>query len=208
MSGKPGASFLARIDHLEETLIALLLGIMTLVTFANVVARYVFNDNVLWALEVTVFLFAWMVLLGASYAVKKSIHIGVDVMVNALPRTAQRVLTIIAASACVAFSALLLKAGWDYWYPFVTEQAFLETNDVPMPEFLQFLSGWMNEGERYEKLPRFIPYFVMPLAMTLLLVRYLQVLWKVVTGQLDRIIASHEAEDLMEDATAVDQKTD
>ena len=38
------------IDKLEETVIAAILGIMTLVTFANVVARYVFNSNLLWAL--------------------------------------------------------------------------------------------------------------------------------------------------------------
>ena len=49
---------------------------MTLVTFANVVARYVFNDNILWALETTVFLFAWLVLLGACYGVKTSLHLG------------------------------------------------------------------------------------------------------------------------------------
>ena len=48
---------------------------MTLITFANVVARYVFNSNILWALEGTVFLFAWLVLLGASYAVKIGAHI-------------------------------------------------------------------------------------------------------------------------------------
>ncbi len=43
---------------------------MTLITFANVIARFGFNSNILWALEATVFLFAWLVLLGASYAVK------------------------------------------------------------------------------------------------------------------------------------------
>ena len=57
------------INAVEETLIAAILGAMTLVTFANVVARYVFNSNILWALEVTSFLFAWLVLLGASYCV-------------------------------------------------------------------------------------------------------------------------------------------
>ena len=49
-----------------------------MITFANVIARYAFNANILWALELTVFLFAWLVLLGASYAVKKGAHLGVD----------------------------------------------------------------------------------------------------------------------------------
>jgi C4-dicarboxylate transporter DctQ subunit len=66
------------IDQIEETVIAVLLGLMTLITFANVVARYLFNSNILWALELTVYLFGWLVLLGASYAVKKNAHLGVD----------------------------------------------------------------------------------------------------------------------------------
>ena len=32
------------VNQIEETLIAVLLGLMTLITFANVIARYVFND--------------------------------------------------------------------------------------------------------------------------------------------------------------------
>ena len=72
------------VDRIEETLIALLLGLMTAVTFANVIARFVFNSNILWALELTVFTFGWLVLLGASYAVKKHAHLGVDAILNML----------------------------------------------------------------------------------------------------------------------------
>ena len=45
MHPQPGQNW---VDHIEETLIALLLGLMTLVTFANVVARYGFNSNILF----------------------------------------------------------------------------------------------------------------------------------------------------------------
>ena len=194
---REGTSRLASaIDAIEETVIALLLAAMTLITFANVIARYVFNDNILWALEVTVFMFAWLVLLGASYAVKKQVHIGVDVVTSHVGPGARRVLAILAVLACLAFSLLLLKGSWDYWYPFVTKRAFLETDDVPMPEFLQFLSDALNEGERYERMPRFIPYFVLPLSMALLTFRYLQLTWQVLTGKVDTVIASHEPEEV------------
>lgn len=46
------------VDQIEEKLIAVILGLMTALTFANVVARYAFDSNILWALEMTVFLFA------------------------------------------------------------------------------------------------------------------------------------------------------
>ena len=182
-------------DKLEENLIALFMGLMTLVTFANVIARYVFNSNILWALEVTVFLFAWLVLIGVSYGVKKSIHLGVDVVLNIVSPTARRAMTIVAVLACLLFSILLLKGSWDYWSPFIGKRAFLETEDVPMPDILQFLSVWLNDGERYEKLPRFIPYFALPLGMTLLTIRYLQLTFKVFRGEVDLLIASHEVSD-------------
>lgn len=189
----PGQGF---IDHLEETLIAILLGLMTLVTFANVVARYVFNDNLLWALETTVFLFAWLVLIGVSYCVKKNLHLGVDVFVNMMPHSARKPITLLAVACCLAFSILLLIGSWQYWYPFVTSRVWLETDDVPMPFFLTFLEDLLNDGEPYEKMPRFIPYAALPIGMTLLVYRFLQVGWRVWKDEIDLIIASHEAEDM------------
>ncbi|CDT78371.1 TRAP transporter small permease [Vibrio coralliirubri] len=202
-------------DVIEESLIAFFLGAMTLLTFANVVFRYAFNDNILWALELTVFMFAWMVLVGASYGVKKHFHIGVDVIINLAPEKLRKVYALIAVTSCLAFSILLLIGSWNYWYPFATDRAWYETDDIPMPEMLQFLADWLNEGERYEKLPRFIPYMALPIGMAMLTFRFTQVAYQVVTGKLDRMIAGHEAEEELdalkadvlagsdEDATAV-----
>ncbi|PAW10730.1 MULTISPECIES: TRAP transporter small permease [Vibrio harveyi group] len=185
-------------DALEETLIAFFLGAMTLLTFANVIFRYVFNDNILWALELTVFMFAWMVLVGASYGVKKHFHIGVDVIINMVSEPKRKILALLTAVCCLAFSVLLLIGSWNYWYPFATERAWYETDDIPMPEMFQFLADWLNEGERYEKLPRFIPYFALPLGMALLTFRFVQITWQIATGKLDRLIAGHEAEEELE----------
>lgn len=182
------------LDQIEETSIAACLGLMTLVTFANVVARYLFNTNILWALEVTLYLFAWLVLMGVSYGVKKHVHIGVDVVINLMPPLGRKIAALLSITACLAFSIMLLIGSWDYWYPFATERAWLETEDIPLPELFQFLSTLFNDGERYENVPRFIPYLALPLGMALLTLRFLQSGWKVITGQQDTIIASHEAE--------------
>ena len=187
-------------DRIEETLIALFLGLMTVITFANVVARYVFNDNILWALEATVFLFAWLVLIGASYAVKRSLHLGIDLVINALGPVARRALGLVAVAACLAFSVLLLIGSWEYWYPFATKRAFLEVNDVPMPQFLQFLADWFNEGEAYEKMPRFIPYAALPVGMALLTWRFVEAGWRIARGDQVTVIASHEAEEKLQEA--------
>lgn len=187
------------LDTLEETLIALLLGAMTIITFANVLARYLFHSNILWALEATVFLFAWLVLMGISYCVKHSLHLGVDVVINAVSPKTQRVLGILSVVACLAYSLLLLKGSWDYWYPFATKNAWYEVNDIPLADSLQFLSAWFNEGEKYEKIPKFIPYFALPLGIALLTLRFVQAGYRIFRGTQTMLIASHEAEESVDD---------
>ena len=196
------------INSIEETLIAVILGLMTLVTFANVVARYVFNSNILWALETTVFLFAWLILIGASYCVKTRTHLGVDVVLNIVGPAARHVLAIIAVVSCLAFCILLLIGAWNFWAPFAAlpmldgtlkDQAWYEVNDIPMPAFLAWLGDAMNEGEAYEKIPRFIPYAMLPFGAALLLFRFIQAFLRLVTDKAEGLIVSHEAEDAVDD---------
>jgi len=217
MHPKQGETF---IDRLEENLIAILLGTMTLITFANVIARKGFNSNILWGLELTVFLFGWLVLLGASYAVKKGAHLGVDAIINMVSRPVRRILALISVAICIIFSLLLLKGAWDYWanfanlpategrwFPLGFEDKFLakgwyEVDDIPHPAFLKWMEDVFNEGESYSKMPRLIPYAVLPLSMGLLLYRFIQIAVAVWIGKVDRIVASHEVEDDLDDLRA------
>lgn len=181
------------VDHIEETLIALLLGLMTAVTFANVIARFVFNSNILWALELTVFAFGWLVLLGASYAVKKHAHLGVDAILNMLAPGPRRIMALASVGCCLIFSLLMLKGAYDYWAVFADlpptsgrwfptgfdfsarSQSFYEVDDIPMVAPLRFLEDLINYGDHYEKLPKVVPYLVLPVSMLLLVIRFAQV---------------------------------
>ena len=205
------------VDHIEETLIALLLGLMTVVTFANVIARFVFNSNILWALELTVFTFGWLVLLGASYAVKKHAHLGVDAILNMLEPAPRRIMALVVVACCLVFSLLLLKGSYDYWAVFADlpptsgrwfptgfdtsarSQSFYEVDDIPMVAPLRFLEDLINYGERYEKLPKVVPYFVLPVSTLLLLIRFAQIALQIWRGETDRLVASHEVKDEIEE---------
>ncbi len=207
------------IDRIEETAIAVILGVMTLLTFANVVARYGFNSNIFYALELTVFLFAWLVLLGASYAVKKTLHLGVDAIVGMVNPRAKRVMALVVVAVCLAYSLLLLKGAWDYWAPYanlyptsgrwfptgfeqVRGQGWYETQDIPVPGFMRWLEGAFNDGDAYEKMPKVVPYLVLPLSMALLVLRFVQAALRVWRGEQDMLIVSHEAEEEVEQAAA------
>lgn len=176
------------VNSIEENTIAIILGLMTIITFVNVVVRYVFQGSIQWALELTLALFAWLVLLGISYAVKINAHLGVDAVINLLPRGPRRIVALIAGALCILYAVLLLKGAWDYWAPFAgfqqtggrwfptgfietRDRAFYETDQIPIPWFLAWTGDVFNQGEAYEKLPRFIPYFVLPFGIALLLFR-------------------------------------
>lgn len=211
---------LGRVVHeFEENAIAVILGLMTILTFTNVVLRYGFQTGLTWGLEATSFLFAWLVLFGVSYAVKVTANLGVDAITNLFSPATRRVLALIAGVLCIIYAALLLKGAWDYWANFAnlpkttgrwfptgfqemtstSYRAWYEVLEVPIPDFLRWIEPLMNEGERYDKLPRFIPYAILPIGMALLLFRFIQATWRVWTGTSDSLIVSHEAEEAVQD---------
>ena len=63
---------------------ALALAFMTIITFVQVVLRYVFGTGLVWSLEATTYTFAWLVLIGMSYGVRTRAHIAVDLFSNRL----------------------------------------------------------------------------------------------------------------------------
>lgn len=203
------------VHEFEETAIALILGIMTIITFINVVLRYGFNTGIIWGLEMVTFLFAWLVLFGVSYAVKVTAHLGVDAVINLFDKGPRKVLAVLVGCICIAYGMLLMKGAWDYWAPFAgldattgrwfptgfadsRDQAWYAVAETPMPDWLRFIEPLMNQGEVYEKLPRFIPYSILPIGMALLLFRFIQATLRIISGEKESMIVSHEAEDEVE----------
>ncbi|MCL4138954.1 UNVERIFIED_CONTAM: hypothetical protein GTU68_022695 [Idotea baltica] len=172
---------------------------MTLITFVNVVLRYGFNTGLIWGLEATSFLFAWLVLFGVSYAVKVTAHLGVDAVITLFSAPVRKTLALFAGAVCIFYAALIMKGAWDYWAPFAGLDAWYEVVDIPIPEWLRFIEPIMNEGESYEKLPRFIPYAILPFGAALLLFRFVQATIRIARGESAGLIVSHEAEDAIAD---------
>ena len=112
---------------------------------------------------------------------------------------------------------LLLKGAWDYWAPFaalqptagrwfplgftegVRDRAFYMTDQVPMLGMFRWLEEAINYGEEYEKLPRVIPYAILPFSTALILYRVLQASVDIIRGRRASLIVSHEAEDAVEE---------
>lgn len=67
---------LKKIRDVFEIYIPCLAFIIMFLTFvAQVISRYVFNNPLTWAFEITVIGFSWIVILGACYAMRKRTHV-------------------------------------------------------------------------------------------------------------------------------------
>ena len=162
------------LEHLEEGLIALLLAAMTLITFAQVVARYVFNYSFVWALEVTGVMFGFLIFIGMSYGVRVGVHIGVDAFVKTLSREHARVVNMIAASRCLLYAGIVVVGGWIYVRKMYDVGILMQ--DIPIDQW--------------------IPRAILPLGFALLGLRFAQVLWRLARG-VDAHLLGDEAQDAL-----------
>lgn len=122
------------VNHLEEGLLAFLLALMTLLTFLQVVLRYVFNTGLVWSLEATTYAFAALVLIGMSYGVRTKTHIAVDLFTRKLPNRARYYVELTGIGICVIYAAMML-----YGSSVFVSGLFMLGNlarDVPAPKWL------------------------------------------------------------------------
>jgi len=124
----------AAINRLEEGVLAVLLALMTVLTFVQVVLRYAFNSGVVWSLEATTYSFAALVLIGMSYGVRTQTHIAVDIVTRRLPSHAERVIKVVAIAACLVYALLMLYGS----AVFVERLLALgnHARDIPLPKWL------------------------------------------------------------------------
>jgi len=110
------------------------LAAMTLLTFTQVVLRYVFGTGFVWSLEATTYLFAWLVLIGMSYGVRTQAHIAVDLVTSRLPPPAARGVALVALVCALAYCALMIYGSW----VFVDRLIALgnDARDIPLPRWL------------------------------------------------------------------------
>ncbi len=162
------------IDRFEEHFLALMLAGMTLVTFMQVVARYVFNYSFTWAMELTGVMFAWMIFIGASYGVRVSAHIGIDILVRSVGKNVARWMGIVASALCVIYACILAFGGWQYLYKLYSVGVYMQ--DLPVPQW--------------------VPKIVLPFGFALLALRFFFVFWKLVTGHEGHLLGD-EAEDAL-----------
>lgn len=122
------------LHRVEEGLIAFILAAMTMLSFVQVVLRYGFNTGLIWQLEATTYLFAWLVMIGISYCVRVRAHIGVDAAVRLLSPHTRRVVGILVLLLALLYAGLMLYGSIEYINRMMIID--VEAEDIPIKTWI------------------------------------------------------------------------
>lgn len=99
------------LDRIEEIAAAVCLSVMTVLAFANVVARYVFSASFSFSEEITTYLFVLLSLLGTAIAARRRAHLGLTILTDVVSPKVRRILHIIGYLFAVAFTGAIFYYG-------------------------------------------------------------------------------------------------
>ena len=106
----------AILSRIEEVLCVIALVIMTVLTFANVIARYVFSASFSFSEEITTYLFVLLSLLGSAVAARRKAHLGFTALIDIVPENVRRIFHAISFLLATLFSSALFVFGMKMVY--------------------------------------------------------------------------------------------
>ena len=127
---------LSLINNLDEYFVVYAIGVMGIVLFMQVFARYVFNMPLTWSEELARYIFVWIAFIGAGYGVKNHLHIEMEALFNKFPKKVQLVLQVVLNLMSIGFFAYLIPGGIQY----TTQQAGLEAIALKIPMSVDVIS--------------------------------------------------------------------
>jgi TRAP-type C4-dicarboxylate transport system permease small subunit len=117
----------------------------------EVVMRYVLRTPTIWEIEASVYLTIMATFLAAAYGLKDGAHINIDLITRLLPPRINVRLSIVTSALSLIFCIIIAWKGWEMWWE-------------------AFSKGWKSES--VWSFPLAVPYFFLPLGMTLLSLQY------------------------------------
>lgn len=132
------------INKILDVGLAISVGTVFIVTFLQVVSRFLFKLPIPWSTDIIRLSFVYTVFLGAALGMRENGHLNVDVVFNALPEKIRRILGITINLILLGFFASITNLG------------------------VKFARSGMTQGSPYLELPMTIYYISVPLAAFLM----------------------------------------
>jgi len=140
------------LTYLTGWIAALALVAAAIIVTEGVLVRKIFGVSTIWQIEASVFLLIFTVFVGAPFVQKNEHHLNVDlVVIHLSPKTREITLIVVSIISCI-LAVVLAWYAWPMWWESVVGNEHSESLWGP---------------------PLWIPYFFLPLGMTLLFLQYI-----------------------------------
>ncbi|MDO4786994.1 MAG: TRAP transporter small permease [Fretibacterium sp.] len=98
-------------DRLLRPFLILVVLLIFLEVVLEVASRFIFHNPLPWGAEASQTLLVWMTFVGAAAAFLRGEHIGIEMLVERLPRTARKVLIRLNVLIILAFLGYGIRSG-------------------------------------------------------------------------------------------------
>lgn len=95
-----------------EVMMVLCLVVMLVMVFGNVILRLFFNMGIDLSEEIPRFAFVWMTFLGAIVGMRRRAHLGVDILVQALPMLGRKVCWALSQAVMLVCCVYIVYGTW------------------------------------------------------------------------------------------------
>ena len=102
------------INHLEETVPAMLMAVMVCIVAADVFGRYALSKPIQGASELATMLFIWQVFLAGAAAVRRRLHIAIEFIVDRFPSRLRALTELGVNVAALVMVMIVAYMGWGF----------------------------------------------------------------------------------------------
>lgn len=145
---------------------AICLVAATLITTHAVVVRYFLKQPTVWQTETTVYLLMVVTFVGGAYGLKHHAHVGVDLLIDAVPQRRQLIVRVITALLCLAVVLVVFWTSYQNWY-----EAYM----------------FDHRSATAFRFPLWIAYAILPLGMLLIAAQYVAMIYEAILGLTGRL---------------------
>jgi len=145
-------------NNFEEYILIGLFSIVAPLMLLQIIMRYIFGNSLSWSEELARYIFLWLIWLGASYGVKRSRHIRIEIIKGKLSKKGNCIIEIIVILICIGFCVFMVLKGSEL---------------VSMIFELRQTSAAL-------RLPMGYPYMSVPVGCSLMIIRYIEKIYETI----------------------------
>ena len=132
------------LTHVENAITGSLFIASLLVLGWNIIMRKVFHNASTWAEEAIRYAIIWVTFVGSSQCAKSGNHVGIDILVEALPKGCRKYVYAFSSLLACGFCVFCAWYGWSLTDMVITNNRVSAAMEMPMWDSVYLDPHWLR----------------------------------------------------------------